>query len=66
VRFRREAAPWVTEFFPEHEVCADGSVLVQFDASSTEWLTRRVLEFGADAEVVDPPHYRDAVRRAIA
>jgi len=41
-------------------------VLVQFDASSTEWLTRRVLEFGADAEVVEPPHYRDAVRRAIA
>ena len=66
VRFRREAAPWVTEFFTEHDVLEDGSVLVCFDASSTEWLTRRVLEFGADAEVVKPPHYRDAVRRAIA
>jgi len=44
----------------------DGAVLVRFDASSPEWLTRRVLEFGADAEVVEPSHYRDAVRRAIA
>ena len=66
VRFRKEAAPWVTEFFSEHESLPDGSVLVRFDASSTDWLIRRVLEFGADAEVVEPPRYRDAVRRAIA
>jgi predicted DNA-binding transcriptional regulator YafY len=63
VRFRREAAPWVTEFFAEHDVLADGSVLVQFDASSTEWLTRRVLEFGADAEVVEP---RTTATRSVA
>ena len=66
VRFRKETAPWVAEFFSEHESLPDGSVLVRFDASSTDWLIRRVLEFGADAEVVEPPRYRDAVRRAIA
>lgn len=66
VRFRPEVAAWVTEFFTEHEVQQDGSVLVRFRASSKEWLARRVLEFGADAEVIDPAPYRDAVRRAIA
>lgn len=66
VRFRPEVAPWVREFFAEHEAQADGSVLVRFSASSKEWLTRRVLEFGADAEVVEPAQYREAVRRAIA
>jgi predicted DNA-binding transcriptional regulator YafY len=66
VRFRPAVSAWVTEFFPEHEVLADGSVLVRFSAASPDWLIRRVLEFGADAEVVEPPRYRDAVRRAIA
>ena len=55
-----------TEYFTEHEVLPDGSVNVPFPASSTEWLTRRVLEFGTDAMIVDPPAYRDALRRAVA
>lgn len=66
VRFRAEVAAWVTESFPQHEVASDGSVLVRFEASSPEWLTRRVLEFGADAEVIAPARYRDAVRRVVA
>ena len=66
VRFRAGAAPWATEYFTEHEVLPDGSVNVPFPASSTEWLTRRVLEFGTDAMIVDPPAYRDALRRAVA
>lgn len=66
VRFRAAAAPWATEYFVEHEVMGDGSVTVPFSASSHEWLTRRVLEFGTDAVVVEPPAYRDALRRAVA
>lgn len=66
VRFRAESADWVTEFYVEHDVQPDGSVHVQFPASSPAWLTRRVLEYGADAEVVKPAEYREAVRRAIA
>ncbi|HEX9564933.1 MAG TPA: WYL domain-containing protein [Gemmatimonadaceae bacterium] len=66
VRFRRDVSAWVTEAFPEHRVQADGSVLVMFTATSLEWMTRKVLEFGADAEVVEPAHYRDAVRLAVA
>jgi predicted DNA-binding transcriptional regulator YafY len=66
VRFRKESAPWVTESFPRHQVQPDGSVFVTFETTSVEWMTRRVLEFGADAEVVAPARYRDAVRRAVA
>lgn len=66
VRFRAEVAPWVTEFYTSHERQADGSVLVHFEASSADWLVRRVLEFGPDAEVLSPAKYRDAVVKAVA
>lgn len=66
VQFRSSAAPWATEYFTEHEVMPDGSVAVAFPASSTEWLTRRVLEFGTDAVVMEPAAYRAALRRAVA
>lgn len=65
IRFRPAAAAWAAEFFTENEAMEDGSVLVHFEASSVEWLTRRVLEFGPDAEVVEPSRYREAVQRAI-
>lgn len=66
VRFRAAAAAWATEYFSDHEVMDDGSVTVPFAASTNEWLTRRVLEFGTDAVVMEPPAYRDALRRAVA
>jgi predicted DNA-binding transcriptional regulator YafY len=66
VRFQPEAAPWVTEFYTDHERQPDGSVLVHFEASSAEWLARRVLEYGCDAKVVAPENYRSAVVRAVA
>jgi len=66
VRFRPDVAPWVTEFYTDHRRDEDGSVIVQFEATSADWLVRRVLEFGCDAEVVSPATYRDAVARAVA
>lgn len=66
VRFRPEVAPWVTEYYAGHEREQDGSVLVHFEAASKDWLVRRVLEFGSDAEVVAPAEYRAAVASAVA
>lgn len=66
VRFRPDVAPWVTEFYAEHRRDDDGSVTVAFEATSTDWLVRRVLEFGCDAEVVSPSNYREAMVRAFA
>lgn len=66
VRFRPEVAPWVTEYYAGHDREPDGSVVVHFEAASKDWLVRRVLEFGSDAEVVAPAEYRAAVARAVA
>jgi predicted DNA-binding transcriptional regulator YafY len=41
-------------------------VVDTFQASSVEWLVRRVLEYGAEAEVLEPVSYREAMRRAVA
>jgi proteasome accessory factor C len=66
VRFSAEVARWVRERYPDCERQQDGSVIVTFQASSMDWLVRRVLEYGPDAEVVAPEEYREAVRRAVA
>ncbi len=66
VRCTGAAARWARERYPDADLEADGSVIVTFRASSVDWLVRRVLEFGPDAEVLEPPAYRHAVRRAVA
>jgi len=66
VRFSRRVARWIRERYPRCEEADGGCVVVTFLASSVEWLVRRVLEYGPDAEVLGPPAYREAVRRAVA
>ncbi len=66
VRCVGPAARWARERYPDAHLEADGSVIVTFRASSVDWLVRRVLEFGPDAEVLEPPAYRHAVRHAVA
>lgn len=66
IRFRPEAAAWASEYYSEHHALPDGSIDVPFHATSEAWLTRRVLEFGTDAVVVEPPSYRTALRHALA
>ena len=66
VRFLGRVSRWVRERYPDSEPQPDGSVIVTFQASSMDWLVRRVLEYGPDAEVVGPEEYREAVRRAVA
>jgi proteasome accessory factor C len=66
VRFSPRVARWIRERYPRCEDENDGCVVVTFLATSVEWLVRRVLEYGPDAEVLGPPTYREAVRRAVA
>lgn len=65
VRFSPRIARWAREHYSCDEL-PDGSVIATLQASGTDWLVRRVLEYGDDAEVVEPEAYRDAVRRAVA
>lgn len=66
VRFSPRVARWIRERYPRCEDAADGAVTVTFLATSVDWLVRRVLEYGPDAEVLEPVVYREAVRRAVA
>lgn len=66
VRFSPRVARWVKERYPAWRLEPDGSVIVTMPATSEAWLVRRVLEYGAEAEVVAPERYREAVKRAVA
>jgi predicted DNA-binding transcriptional regulator YafY len=66
VRFSPRAAARVRERYPDCGEAEGGAVVVTFQASGVEWLVRRVLEYGADAEVIEPASYREAMRRAVA
>jgi predicted DNA-binding transcriptional regulator YafY len=65
VRFAPAVARWVRERYPGSEPGPGGAVVVRFRASSPQWLVRRVLEYGPDAEVLEPERYREAMRRAL-
>ena len=66
VRFSPQVARWVRERYPVHEPAPDGSIVVRLPVANPAWLVRRVLEYGLDAEVLEPESYREAVRRAVA
>ena len=66
VRFSATIAPGIVERYPVHTKTPDGRVDVVFTTASPEWLARKILEYGRDAEVVNPERYRLAVRRAVA
>ena len=64
VRFAPPVARWIAERYPQGELQDDGSVIVTFQSASVDWLVRHVLQYGAEAEVLGPPAYREAMRRA--
>jgi proteasome accessory factor C len=66
VRFSPRVARWLTERYPEAEREEGGSVVVTYEVSDVHWLVRTVLQYGAEAEVLGPEAYREAVRRAVA
>jgi proteasome accessory factor C len=64
VRFDRSVARWVRESRTEDEIepLPDGSLLVHMRVANTPWLLNEVLQYGAAAEIVDPPEMREAMR----
>jgi len=65
IRFSPEISRWIRERYPEAEQQQDGSVVASFPTASVDWLVRTVLQYGPDAEVLDPPMYRGAMRTAM-
>lgn len=66
VRFSPRVARWLKERYPSATTHHDGAVTVTYQVASPDWLVERVLQYGADAEVVGPAFYRAAVRRAVS
>jgi len=65
VRFGAGIARWLLERHPGASRRPDGSIDVVMRVSEPAWLVRHVLQYGPDAEVVEPPAYREIMRRAL-
>jgi predicted DNA-binding transcriptional regulator YafY len=63
VRYAPAVARWVLEE-GLGEAQPDGSVVVRHTVVDPGWIVRHVLQHGPDAQVLDPPDFRDLVRHA--
>lgn len=61
VRYAARVARWLEG---RGEAAADGSVVVRHRVTDPGWVVRHVLQYGADAEVLEPPAVREMVRAA--
>lgn len=66
VRFTPAVSRWIAERHPEARQGEDGAVMLTYRVADPDWLVRQVLQYGPDAEVVAPPAYRAAMKRAVA
>jgi predicted DNA-binding transcriptional regulator YafY len=63
VRYSPRIARWIRE--RAHATTnEDGSVTLEHRVSDPDWLVRHVLQYGSDAQVVEPAELRDHVARA--
>jgi proteasome accessory factor C len=65
VRFSPDIARWILELHPDARSESDGSAVVTYRVASLDWLVRRVLQYGPEAEVLGPEVYREGVRWAL-
>lgn len=65
VRYSPRVARWVTET-GEGEIQDDGSVTITHAVADPGWIVRHVLQYGPDAEIVEPAEARDWVLRALS
>jgi proteasome accessory factor C len=66
VAFSSRIARWLRERYPDGELRPDGSYVVRFVVADPRWLAREVLQYGADAEVLEPAALRDFMRGVVA
>lgn len=58
VRYSPRIARWIAEDGPVTSL-DDGSAIVSYAVADRQWLMRHLLEFGADAVLLEPPSIRD-------
>jgi predicted DNA-binding transcriptional regulator YafY len=62
VAFSPRIRRWVVERYPDGSVHADGRYVVRFPVADPRWLAREVLQYGAEAEVLEPEAVREQMR----
>jgi predicted DNA-binding transcriptional regulator YafY len=65
VRYGPRIARWIQERHHGMEAAADGSVIVDHTVADPRWLVRHVLQYGSDAEVLEPVEFRRLVRQVV-
>ncbi len=65
VAFGPRIARWLKERYPDGRETGDGRYVVIFKVADAAWFVREVLQYGAEAEVLEPEALREAVRRAV-
>jgi predicted DNA-binding transcriptional regulator YafY len=63
IRYSARIARWIEER-EEVEHLEDGSVVVHHVSASPNWLLSHVLQYGAEAEVLEPAAFRTLVLEA--
>jgi predicted DNA-binding transcriptional regulator YafY len=66
VAFSSRIARWLRERYPDGEARPDGRYIVRFTVADPRWLAREVLQYGAEAEVLEPAALREFVRGVVA
>jgi predicted DNA-binding transcriptional regulator YafY len=61
VRYGPRVARWIRERYPDAEAREDGSMVVRHAVADPRWLVRQVLQYGRDAEVLEPGEMRGLV-----
>lgn len=65
VRFAASIARWLAERHPEARRDPDGSLVVTYLAADPSWLMAQVLQYGAEAEIIAPPAFRELMRERV-
>ncbi len=64
VRYSARIAPWILER-ETGSVAEDGSVVVEHPLADPEWAVSHVLQYGPEAEVLEPESVRQAIRERL-
>jgi predicted DNA-binding transcriptional regulator YafY len=64
VRYSPRIARWVAER-EGHPLDADGSLTLEHPVADESWAVRHVLQYGPDAELLEPAGLREKVREAL-
>jgi predicted DNA-binding transcriptional regulator YafY len=62
VRYGPRIARWIREREPGAESSSDGGVIVSHTVADPRWIVAHVLQYGPDAEVLEPQEVREMVK----